>query len=274
MEVTHQDDLGNEIVDFATHDPAREEQNKINARNSKLIFNVEFIPYYIKVQKEHKLTELETKIYGFVKFFTGGGLDFFVSNSTIAANLDCHEVSASKAIKTLAEKGLIQATHKITPTGTVRKLRICENKGVSLGAKGGKPVGQGGLAPRLRGVSLEAKLYKPSNTEQVIHISPKGEGDSPEVEKKDVFGDEKINALLGWLKSGLHLDDFANTQFDQRIFAKHLIGLISKIGRVEFSRRLDALTKDGFKSKRINDIKFIYYEVKAFRGVQVSTPSF
>ena len=43
MEVTHQDDLGNEIVDFATHDPAREEQNKINARNSKLIFNIEFI---------------------------------------------------------------------------------------------------------------------------------------------------------------------------------------------------------------------------------------
>jgi hypothetical protein len=169
MEIDYIGGDGETIKEFATYDPIKEEEGKINAKNAALLFNVEFIPFYLAVQRDYKLSDLETKIYGFVKFFTGGGKDFFVSNQRIANELGVRSAQTiSRAVKNLVLSGLISATNKTTPMGTIRKLRLVENKIAAI------PKSQGGLTKKSRGVDQKVNLYIPSNTDQVININLKG----------------------------------------------------------------------------------------------------
>ena len=77
-------------------------------------------------------------------------------------------------------------------------------------------------------------------------------------------GDKNINDMLLALKATIGIEDFADSVKWQRIYGKHCYQLATKITHTEFARRLDILLNDGFKRKRMNEIKYVYEQVKGF----------
>lgn len=84
------------------------------------------------------------------------------------------------------------------------------------------------------------------------------------VAEKVEYGNPEINKFLEAIKKLIGLEDFAGSQKFQRIYAKHCLNLIKKIGREEFRRRVEILVQDDFKRKRCNEIKFIYEQIKGW----------
>jgi phage replication O-like protein O len=83
-------------------------------------------------------------------------------------------------------------------------------------------------------------------------------------DEKIEYGKTEINQMLKALKNHIGIDDFADAQRWQRIYAKHCYGLIVKIGVREFEKRLDHLLEDPFTAKNCNKIKFIYNNIKGY----------
>ena len=92
------------------------------------------------------------------------------------------------------------------------------------------------------------------------------ESPSPEVPAAPLpqHGKKEINEILLAIKGKVGIDDFADSQQWQRIYGKHCLNLMGKIGAPEFSRRLEVLMSDNFKAKRLNEIRFVYEQVKGF----------
>lgn len=70
--------------------------------------------------------------------------------------------------------------------------------------------------------------------------------------------------MLAALKNTIGIEDFADAQRWQRIYAKHLYDLLAKIGKEEFSFRLRKILEDCFKRKNCNKIRYVYEQVKGF----------
>lgn len=85
------------------------------------------------------------------------------------------------------------------------------------------------------------------------------------------YGNEDVNKVLEALKLKVGISDFADSQKWQRIHGKNIHNLLVKIGREEFSRRLDIILKDSFKHKRCNEIKYIYEQLKGFIEPNISS---
>jgi hypothetical protein len=98
---------------------------------------------------------------------------------------------------------------------------------------------------------------------------------SKEIEQapKVQYGNEEINNLLKALKETIGIDDFADSQKWQRIYAKHLLGLGKKIGKVEFGGRLQNLLNDSFKVKRKNEIRYVYEQLKSMPAIVSKKPN-
>lgn len=82
-------------------------------------------------------------------------------------------------------------------------------------------------------------------------------------QKRD-FRNPEIEDLLSAIKLEIGIDDFADAQKWQRIHGKNCLGLLKKIGREEFRRRLTIIKNDDFKRKRCNEIRYIYEQIKGF----------
>lgn len=91
------------------------------------------------------------------------------------------------------------------------------------------------------------------------------------VNEQATYGNEDINKILEALKLKIGISDFADAQKWQRIYGKHIHQLLVKIGREDFSRRLDVILKDSFKHKRCNEIKYVYEQLKGFIEPNVSS---
>jgi len=78
------------------------------------------------------------------------------------------------------------------------------------------------------------------------------------------YGNEKINKMIHLLKKEIGIDDFADSTKWSRIYGKHLVTLIEKIGPVEFRLRLDSILADDFKHQNCNSIKYLYNQIKGF----------
>ncbi len=84
-------------------------------------------------------------------------------------------------------------------------------------------------------------------------------------EKSEKKGkNENIDKMLLALCKHMGIDDFASTSKNKRFFGKHMHGLFEKLGKQEFLRRLDILRNDSFKGQRVNQIDFLYREMKGF----------
>lgn len=82
---------------------------------------------------------------------------------------------------------------------------------------------------------------------------------------KEEYGNPEINKMLEALKQRIGIDDFADSQKWQRIYGKHCFNLMRKIGKDEFVMRLDNLLVDEFRSKRMNEIRYVYEQLKGYK---------
>ncbi len=262
----------NIIKEYATFDPEREEQNKINAKNAELLFNVPFFPYQIKVQKEHGLSDLETKLFSFIQYYAGGGGEFYASNPKLGQYFGCHKDTISTAVGVLAKKGLVITGIKVLGNGnSVRKLSVGVN------AEGGRYKHLGGSVKTPRVIGEKTDIYKLKEIK--VNTSPIGDtGKAPketkEIQKKQEYGKPEINQMLSALKAKIGVEAFADSGIERNI-AQHCINLMGRIGVKEFSRRLDLILDDAFKHKNCNRIRFVYSEIKGFiEPVRQTIPSF
>lgn len=92
------------------------------------------------------------------------------------------------------------------------------------------------------------------STTNVVEASPQ--------ERK--YGNEEINKMLEALKGKIRIADFADAQKWARIYAKHCVALLDRLGKDEFVRRLNLILADDFKRKNCNNIKFLYGQLKGF----------
>ena len=76
--------------------------------------------------------------------------------------------------------------------------------------------------------------------------------------------DGNIDNILKSICIHLGIDDFASTTQQKRFFGRHLWLLFQKRGKDEFVRRLDILKNDSFKAKRLNQVDYLYRELKGF----------
>lgn len=112
---------------------------------------------------------------------------------------------------------------------------------------------------------LESKLELESEleitTEVVRRVSP---------DEKPLKGENmEITAIIERLLAYIHIDDFKETKREQRIHAKNLMALESKIGKNEFERRLRKIKADEFKWNQSNSIGYLYREMKATKDPKI-----
>lgn len=77
------------------------------------------------------------------------------------------------------------------------------------------------------------------------------------------YGNKGVNDILKGLKAVTGREDFKESQKYQRFYGKHFVGLLKKIGKDEFRRRLDIVLDDDFKEKNCNSLKYLYGEIKS-----------
>lgn len=136
------DDFSEEIF-LKEYSQEEQEENKIAKVNSKAVFSPEFIPYYPAVQEKYSLTNIETLIYGFLRFYTSNNRGrFYFTNEQIAKIVSCSEKTVVRSMKTIRDKKLFEMGYKIrSGGGTIRfvktggqnvPVRLAQNVPVSL----------------------------------------------------------------------------------------------------------------------------------------------
>lgn len=84
---------------------------------------------------------------------------------------------------------------------------------------------------------------------------------------KQSYGNPEINKMLEALKAKVGIEMFVDSSIERNL-GKHCVSLIDRIGKDEFVRRLDILLEDGFHTKNMNKIKYIYNNIKGFKEPQ------
>ena len=130
--ISFDDDIGHHEVSLLTYDEDEKQQNEINKETAKFVFTPEFIPFYPAIQKKHNLSQTETLLYGFIRFYLANGTGkFYFSNSQLAKILDVSSSTINIAVAKLSKENLIEKSTKIgAGGGTIRfikKIRISEN---------------------------------------------------------------------------------------------------------------------------------------------------
>lgn len=105
-----------------------EQEMEILHQKAELPFSVKFIPFYVHIQFEFNLSDLETKIYGFIELFTSNGSEFYVSDEKLGQFFNVNKFTINRSISSLKEKGLIICSYFLEKGfKKIRKLRIAEN---------------------------------------------------------------------------------------------------------------------------------------------------
>lgn len=116
-----------------TYSEEEKQANEINAANAKLLFTPKFVPFYFDVQKKHKLTDLETKLYGFIDFFLSNSSDrFYFSNEQIMDLMDVSVATIKRAFKKLKDEKLIKTSLRVgAGGGTIRFVTRAQSRGIT-----------------------------------------------------------------------------------------------------------------------------------------------
>jgi predicted transcriptional regulator len=115
-----------------TYDEEEMQKREISEANASKIFTPEFIPYYPEVAKRYKLSQTETLLYGFIRFYMGNSTGrFYFTNEQLGKIFDCSESTVNNAIANLSQKKLItKGSRQKANGGTIRfitNVRLLEN---------------------------------------------------------------------------------------------------------------------------------------------------
>lgn len=116
--VFHEEDgLRYEKVLF-TYSEDEQQENEIARETARLVFSPEFIPFYPKVQKDYELTDTETKIYGFIRFYlANGGGKFYFTDEQLGGILNCNSDTVNRAISNLEKLCLLKKQSRMKANG-------------------------------------------------------------------------------------------------------------------------------------------------------------
>lgn len=102
------------------------------------------------------------------------------------------------------------------------------------------------------------KTYKNDKNEE----NDKNEKNSSNEGKK--YGNQEINEMLEFLKLTIGVEDFTQSQKDQRFIGNNLVRLMKKITPDIFRARAEAILADDFKRKNCNSLSYLYGQIKGF----------
>ncbi len=92
------------------------------------IYNLQYLVYRLDIQREYKLSDLETKIISFILSYSNVSDNFYFGNSSLARIFEKVEQSICNAITALEEKGLVSCSYRMKANGgKVRYIRLLEN---------------------------------------------------------------------------------------------------------------------------------------------------
>lgn len=118
-----------------TYSDEEMEQNIINTENAKAVFSPEFIPFYREIQKQFNLSDKQTLVYGFIRFYKATcSTRFYFTDVQLGEVIGCNDKTAQKAISTLKKLGLIKVGHKIRSGGGT--TRFVKQVALPVGSEG------------------------------------------------------------------------------------------------------------------------------------------
>lgn len=121
--------------------------------------------------------------------------------------------------------------------------------------------------PRVEESRIEYSIVEENKIEEnnAIALSDKSE--------VTTYWNQDITKMLDSLSKSVWCQTFKEAKKIQRWFWKHMLALLSKIGKEEFMERLKWVLSDPFKRKNSNSIKYLYGELKSYiwegEGVEV-----
>jgi hypothetical protein len=113
------DDDGNTAENFFfMYSEEEKQQHEINEINAKKVFLPEFIPYYPAIKKQFDLSDIETLLYGFIRFYLANSSDrFYFTNEQLANLFSVSTKTISLAIGSLNDKEIIKTGYRIKSGG-------------------------------------------------------------------------------------------------------------------------------------------------------------
>jgi len=92
------------------------------------IYNLQYLVYRLDIQREYKLSDLETKVISFILSYSSVSDSFYFGNNSLARIFDKGEQSICNAVTLLEEKGLISCSYRIKSNGgKIRYIRLLKN---------------------------------------------------------------------------------------------------------------------------------------------------
>ena len=192
-----------------TYSEEEQQENRINRETADLVFSPEFIPIYRAVEQKFKLTWVQSRIYGFIRFYlsTGENKRFYFTNEQIGKVIGCSAKTVSANLGHLLELKLISASYRIKAGGGkirfITGIRLHTGEGVRLPAR--KVVGL-----PTRGVDNKNKIKENKIKHRGENSTGKKKGTSPITSKK-------IKAVA------TEITEHFNKTFNRRRKAKPLI---------------------------------------------------
>ncbi len=194
------------------------------------------------------------KTYGYNKS------EDWISNSQLVTMTGLHKAHICRAIKQLLARKIV------TKNGNKIKFskdysQWCELPKMVTVTKNGNTVANSGnselpeLATQLPKMADTINNYTKDNiTKEDTNVST-----AKAVDKRN----PEISKMIEALKLKIHISDFVDSRIERKI-AKHCVGLLQRIGKEEFVRRLDIILEDDFKHNNCNSIRYVYNQIKGF----------
>lgn len=260
--ISENTELGKEEHMLLTYDEEERQNNEINRENAKRVFSPKFIPFYPQLL-DKGLTLTEAILFGFIDFYTSNGQGrFYFSNEQLSNILRCSETYASETVSSLISKGFIKVVHKMKAGGGRIRFIECNkpettNFGNSELAKSENPSTISGNSE----VHINKNKIN-NNNKNTISNDIVQSSSVPVGKKKRRI--PQIDLLLEWLKDENGGDDLVGSRSEQRIFAKHIIGLVNRKNNPYTQEQVEnafQLMKK-MRPAHTNSVKTVYFFIK------------
>lgn len=215
---------------------------------------------FFQIPNKHCLDKLEPTqalLYMWLCFFSDQDGDCFPSIKTLAAKMGRCESYTRKILSKLLKSGLVTSEIRKRDDGSqssnIYHISLSPEMVSPLTREGGDPLTE------------ERPLTKPIRNENFPSENLAAEAAKlPSIPKIQAngFGSPAINSVLANLKKVLKLEDFKDTNTEQRRWGHLFVGLIAKIGGSAFDKRLKLFSGDKFKWQNRSSMRYLYRELK------------
>lgn len=142
-----------------------DDELSVAQENAKNLYSPEFIPYYLDVVQEFELTPIEGVVYGFIRFYTAKGREFYFSSKDLADILQLKSGTVDNCVAKLKLKKLIITDNRIKAGGGTRRFIKWVYRP--------NPTSRSDLIKELGQTSLPSEIYNKENNNKQNNINKK-----------------------------------------------------------------------------------------------------